>query len=79
MSISVVPNSGALFDDRLDGLRQSALIAIDDTPDLRLPIDVVTYINALEREVIDRKCRERKGWVEELWRPRTQPREEGQD
>jgi hypothetical protein len=56
MSVSIVPNSGILFDDRLDRLRSDALMACQDG----LPESLVYYLSALEVAFLERKLEEHR-------------------
>lgn len=66
MNVSLIPNSGIMSDDRLDGLRQQAVMAHHDTP---LPMAVVIYLRALEADYLDRIHAEKKRAASEIgWR-----------
>lgn len=62
MSVTVMPNSGILQDDRLDKLREDALIACPGG----LPEELVYYLRALEKAFMDQKARERQEWRDKI-------------
>lgn len=63
MSVTIVPNSGIMSDDRLDSLRGDAIAAHHDTP---LPDAVVHYLRALESDYLDRLHQQKKRSAREI-------------
>lgn len=62
----VLPNSGPLGDDDLDGERAKALTDLHSSA-VELPESLVYYIRALESRLIDYRTAQNKASVAALW------------
>jgi hypothetical protein len=71
MSFTIIPNSGPLGHDYLDNLRAQALMALDDAPADSVPVALLNYVRALEREYVDRRHQLSRQHLNDLWTPRT--------
>lgn len=62
MSVTIVPNSGILQNDRLDELRKQALTVCNNG----LPDVLVEYLRALEKSHMNHIAEDRKRWRNEI-------------
>lgn len=66
VSFQTIPNSGPFNDDRFDGMRRDALMALD-AANQQLPPEVVAYFQALERRLLEIRFADKKEFLVSSW------------